>query len=65
MEAFRASYVLARTDAEGYQRLSAAALRRMQAFCAFEPVTDALGAFFEQVLAGSDSVATGVRSVAR
>jgi hypothetical protein len=65
MEAFTASYVLARDDAQGYQSLSAAALRRMQAFCSFEPVTDSLGAFFEQVLAGSDSVATGVRSMAQ
>ncbi|MNG38472.1 hypothetical protein D3C84_1262000 [compost metagenome] len=65
MEAFRASYALARDDARGYQKLSAAALRRMKAFCAFMPVTDALGAFFEQVVDDSRGVETRVRSVAR
>ncbi|MCY1479074.1 glycosyltransferase [compost metagenome] len=65
MEAFRASYVLARDDARAYQNMSAAALQRMQAFCAFAPVTGALDAFFERVIAGPDSVQPRVRSVAQ
>jgi glycosyltransferase involved in cell wall biosynthesis len=65
MEAFRASFVLARDDASGYQKLSAAALRRMHAFCSFKPVTEALDALFEQVIDGSHSDEARVRSVAR
>jgi glycosyltransferase involved in cell wall biosynthesis len=47
--AYEDSYRMAKSQPEAYQRMSEAAIERMRGYCAFAPVQQRLGEFFELV----------------